>query len=295
MNCIFCHEISDSSKSIEHIIPESLGNKEHILWKGVVCDKCNNYFATKIEKELLGQSYFVSMRHRNFIKTKRCHSVPIKVPSPQSKNGFEYIWLDDNGKNIEMIFESESRLAPLIASGQKKHMIVPIFPEPEPNNYILSRFLTKCALEYLALRFDSGENLYRDEIIDLFKEKQFNNIRKYARFGEVTKFWPYHQRRVYSEGNWFVDEKENEGRPYEILHELDLLVLNSESIGNTISCEVYFVVVIMGVEYVINIAEPEIEGYRNWLNESNQKCPVHRGSEKERGSSKADDFPLLIK
>jgi hypothetical protein len=52
MNCIFCHKISDNSQSIEHIIPESLGNKEHTLWKGAVCDKCNNYFATKMEKEL---------------------------------------------------------------------------------------------------------------------------------------------------------------------------------------------------------------------------------------------------
>lgn len=71
MNCVFCHNISDSSKSVEHIIPESLGNKEHILWRGAVCDKCNNYFATKIEKELLDQPYFISMRHRNFIKTKK--------------------------------------------------------------------------------------------------------------------------------------------------------------------------------------------------------------------------------
>lgn len=295
MNCVFCHNISDSSKSVEHIIPESLGNKEHILWRGAVCDKCNNYFATKIEKELLDQPYFISMRHRNFIKTKKNRPVPIKVPSPQSKNGFEYIWLDDNGKNIEMIFENKSKLVPLIASGQKKHMIVPIFSEPEPNNYILSRFLAKCALEYLALKFDDGENIYRNEIVNLFKEKQFDDIRKYARFGEGTKYWPYHQRRVYSEGSWFVDEKENGGQPYEILHELDLLLLNCESTGDMLYCETYFVVVIMGIEYVINIGGPEIDSYKNWLNENNQKCPIFRGSEKELGSSKADDFPLLIK
>ena len=295
MNCVFCHNISDSSKSVEHIISESLGNKEHILWRGAVCDKCNNYFATKIEKELLDQPYFISMRHRNFIKTKKNRPVPIKVPSPQSKNGFEYIWLDDNGKNIEMIFENKSKLVPLIASGQKKHMIVPIFSEPEPNNYILSRFLAKCALEYLALKFDDGENIYRNEIVNLFKEKQFDDIRKYARFGEGTKYWPYHQRRVYSEGSWFVDEKENGGQPYEILHELDLLLLNCESTGDMLYCETYFVVVIMGIEYVINIGGPEIDSYKNWLNENNQKCPIFRGSEKELGSSKADDFPLLIK
>lgn len=40
--CIFCHKDSSNSKSIEHIIPESLGNKEHILPNGYVCDICNN-------------------------------------------------------------------------------------------------------------------------------------------------------------------------------------------------------------------------------------------------------------
>jgi len=31
MRCIFCQEYSTNSKSVEHIIPESLGNKSHIL------------------------------------------------------------------------------------------------------------------------------------------------------------------------------------------------------------------------------------------------------------------------
>jgi hypothetical protein len=279
---------------VEHIIPESLGNKEHILWKGAVCDKCNNYFTTKIEKELLDQPYFVSMRHRNFIKTKKNHPVPIKVPSPQSKKGLEYVWIDDNGKNFEMIFENESKLVPLIASGQKKHMIIPVFSEPESNNYVLSRFLAKCALEYLALRFDSGGDIDRNDIVNSFKEKQFDNIRKYARFGEEVKFWPYHQRRIYSEGNWFVDEKK-ESQPYEILHELDLLFIGCEFEGDVLYGEAYFIAVIMGIEYVINIGGPKIDGYINWLNENHQKCPIYRGSEKELGSSKADDFPLLIK
>ena len=70
MECIFCHKDSSSSKSIEHIIPESLGNKHHVLLAGYVCDECNHYFAIKIEKELLAQPYFISMRFRNEILTK---------------------------------------------------------------------------------------------------------------------------------------------------------------------------------------------------------------------------------
>ena len=50
MECIFCHKDSSPSKSIEHLIPESLGNKHHVLPTGYVCDECNHYFAIKIEK-----------------------------------------------------------------------------------------------------------------------------------------------------------------------------------------------------------------------------------------------------
>ena len=82
MECIFCHKDSSSSKSIEHIIPESLGNEHHILPAGYVCDECNHYFAIKIEKELLTQPYFVSMRFRNEILTKKGKLVKEKVIFP---------------------------------------------------------------------------------------------------------------------------------------------------------------------------------------------------------------------
>jgi hypothetical protein len=67
MRCIFCKQDSKDSKTIEHIIPESLGNKDHILLSGVVCDKCNNYFGLKVEKPLLETDYFKQARFRNSI------------------------------------------------------------------------------------------------------------------------------------------------------------------------------------------------------------------------------------
>jgi hypothetical protein len=71
MKCIFCKNNSDNSKSAEHIIPESLGNKEHILPVGIVCDSCNQYFASKVEKKVLELPYFRSVRHRSRIKSKK--------------------------------------------------------------------------------------------------------------------------------------------------------------------------------------------------------------------------------
>lgn len=57
MHCIFCKGESSASRSVEHILPESLGNTEHVLPLGVVCDGCNNYFASKIEQPLLEDPY----------------------------------------------------------------------------------------------------------------------------------------------------------------------------------------------------------------------------------------------
>jgi len=90
MKCIFCKQSSELSKSVEHIIPESLGNTEHILAKGIVYDKCNNCFAIKIEQPLLQLPYFVSLRHRNDIESKKGR-IPIErgillAPTPSIAN-----------------------------------------------------------------------------------------------------------------------------------------------------------------------------------------------------------------
>ncbi|WP_442948483.1 HNH endonuclease [Nostoc sp.] len=71
MHCIFCKCNSSSSTSREHIIPESFGNKEHTLPPGVVCDRCNNYIARKVEKPLLDSPYFKEQRFKMSIPSKR--------------------------------------------------------------------------------------------------------------------------------------------------------------------------------------------------------------------------------
>lgn len=38
MLCVFCEHDASASRSVEHIVPQSLGNKEHTLQSGIVCD-----------------------------------------------------------------------------------------------------------------------------------------------------------------------------------------------------------------------------------------------------------------
>ena len=71
MRCLFCKQNSSDSISVEHIIPESLGNKTAILPKGIVCDKCNNYFARKVEKPFLETSAIKALRFREPIPSKK--------------------------------------------------------------------------------------------------------------------------------------------------------------------------------------------------------------------------------
>jgi pterin-4a-carbinolamine dehydratase len=71
MRCIFCKCDTTSSHSVEHIIPESLGNIEHTLPRGTVCDACNQYFASKVEGPVLTSGVFRFLRSRMNVPSKK--------------------------------------------------------------------------------------------------------------------------------------------------------------------------------------------------------------------------------
>lgn len=80
MRCIFCKHDSSTSVSVEHIVPESLGNIDHVLPVGVVCDGCNQYFARKVERQLLESPMFRLLRADMAIPNKRGR-IPAWVPT----------------------------------------------------------------------------------------------------------------------------------------------------------------------------------------------------------------------
>lgn len=83
MECIFCKGDSTSSQSSEHIIPESLGNTEHTLPIGVVCDGCNNYFGRKVEGEIQQSGMIRLLKAERRIPNKQGN-----VPSVEEVNSF---------------------------------------------------------------------------------------------------------------------------------------------------------------------------------------------------------------
>lgn len=82
MRCIFCKQDSSISRSVEHIVPESLGNVEYVLPVGAVCDGCNEYFARKVERPILESPTFRLLRADMEVPNKRG-----RIPVWQSEDG----------------------------------------------------------------------------------------------------------------------------------------------------------------------------------------------------------------
>src|ERR1700755_1925849 len=52
--CLICRRSDGGFSSVEHILPESIGNTEKILPVGVVCDRCNHGPLSQIDRALGG-------------------------------------------------------------------------------------------------------------------------------------------------------------------------------------------------------------------------------------------------
>lgn len=288
--CIFCHKDSSNSKSVEHIIPESLGNKHHFLPKGYVCDECNHYFAIKIENELLSQPYFVSMRFRNEILTKKGKLVRQKMVFPGAMKSTDVV-MQTTENGIIASFDDDE-LYEAIKAGKTSKMIAPYIPELEYPNKTMSRFLAKCAYEYFL--YNMGEDKYDLCVQELLGSENdiLKNLREYARYGK-GEFWQYHQRRLYSEGDCFFNQNEN--IYYEILHEMKLFVKEHKHYQNgNVEAEIYFVMAIAGIEYAICLSDPNISDYQKWVEEHKDLSPLKDDAE-TLSFSLSDVNPMLIK
>lgn len=111
--CIFCLKSGDILHTIEHIIPESLGNTDDILEYGV-CDQCQNYFGRELERYVLQKIPFGFWRTIAGTHTKK-GKLPAFNPTQNPKsNGklLDYHPLSDYGITIrpgdgETIIETE--------------------------------------------------------------------------------------------------------------------------------------------------------------------------------------------
>jgi hypothetical protein len=257
MRCIFCKKNSTDSRSVEHIIPESLGNTEHILPRGTVCDGCNNYFARKIEGPLLDTLWFRHARSRQRIESKRGLVPPFSAIIPAARVAAN-VWLEPGNMSFGAIKErDEAQLYDALASGRARSLWIPEVTDID--TVLMSRFLAKIAVEVLAHRLLHIGG-WEEPLID---DPQLDPLRRFARIGDRPKSWPYFRRRIYGEDD---TQTECEGG-YQVLHEFTLLYTDKK--------ELYAVVCLFGEEFALNYGGPEIEGYSTWLSQNNNCSPLY--------------------
>jgi HNH endonuclease len=271
MRCIFCKSDSTKSRSIEHIIPESLGNIEHILPRGVVCDTCNNYFARKVEGPLLETPWFRHARSRQWVPNKRGLTPPMTGLVPGARMP-AHVWWDGPNLTLEGRNEREQHaLTDVILTRRANTAYIPIIEAIDQR--LMSRFLAKVALEVLTRRVLCVEG-WSDEIVD---KEALDPLRHFARVGDRPKKWPFSRRRIYGED----DLQEEDGASYQVLHEFTILC---EPLPEPGHLHLYVVVCIFGEEFAINMGEPEIAGYERWLTAHDGKSPLYISDKLPAGS-----------
>lgn len=257
MRCLFCKADSTASQSEEHIIPESLGNTTSILPPGVVCDRCNNYFAREVEKPFLGSAGIIFLRFRQGVPSKRGIIPPMTgILRPRFPAFFQKCV---KGPLVGDVFLPVEGIEHIFAAGGGEI----IFPAeaPLPTGPVVSRFLAKAALEAMAERVvvhPGGTDYLVDEV-------QLDPIRDHARRGTQPE-WPFHVRRIYGEDHRWIDQR---GQAIQIVHEADILKTDTD--------EWYYILALFGLEFAFNYGGPFVEGYLKWLSQHDGTSPLYYG------------------
>ena len=230
------------------------------------------------------------MRFRNEILTKKGKLVRQKMVFPGAVKSTDVV-MQTTENGIIASFDDDE-LYEAIKAGKTSKMIAPYIPELEYPNKTMSRFLAKCAYEYFL--YNMGEDKYDLCVQELLGSENdiLKNLREYARYGK-GEFWQYHQRRLYSEGDYYYNQNEN--ICYEILHEMKLFVKEHKHFQNgNVEAELYFVMAIAGIEYAICLSDPDISEYQKWMEEHKGLSPLKDDAE-TLSFSLSDVNPMLIK
>jgi hypothetical protein len=171
--CIFCRSPSEYVTSCEHIIPESLGCNEK-LPRGIVCDKCNNYFSSEIDKALQEYHFIGILKALLVAKTKKGKCPTFNLDDIQIK-----------GEQIGNEFLTQIHCEKVIDDKAHKRVIFK-FRRLFPSIQYVSRELYKIVLEMICLRKGVVEAL----------KPEYDELRNYVRRPKPKEYWPFAQKCV---------------------------------------------------------------------------------------------------
>lgn len=175
--CLFCRG-GGPFTTVEHIIPESLGNDTDVL-RNVVCDQCQNYLGRAVEKPAFDSTPFGFWRTVLGTKTK-AGALPNFDSRPPTSGAFraEHPFTDNfhivaNDDTSTTLKVTRSAISLASENPQLKIVLSPW------HIFTMGRFLAKIGLEYLALSKP-----------DIAMSASLDQIRNYVRRGSVGWLWP---------------------------------------------------------------------------------------------------------
>lgn len=265
MKCIFCGNDTSDSKSVEHIIPQSFGNSTLILNRGIVCDKCNNYFSVEIERPFLEKESSKRIRKELEIKSKKgkvpqIEEFPKEIYKVRQISPTEYLYIDIDKD------ATEEKIGNIVAEYAKYNK--DIDQEILKKDRITCRLLAKMAVEYFAYSVKEEE----DGCEYIRTEPGFQDIIKFARYNPHMD-WDFNVRRYYALNHFY------NGRLFEEINWECNFLFTEEG-------EVYFVAILFGIEYVINLGGPSVDGYIDWLKRHRGISPLYMSEEERKECSK---------
>lgn len=170
MTCIFCRSVNCSYSTEEHVVPESLGGGDwSLLPPQLVCDQCQNYFGTKIEKNALADAPFNFIRTFLSLPTKKRRAPKISDPVEGT--------IEATGLPNFVYYDPPEHLRAAAEAGNKSQMRFPTRPK-DPR--AVCRFLLKIGVEVLALRG-------KQEVL----QPKYDAAREFARRGMPGTSWWY--------------------------------------------------------------------------------------------------------
>lgn len=261
MRCLFCKNSSDDSKSIEHIVPESIGNTKYVLPKGFVCDKCNNYFSRKVEGPLLSHTSFRNLRAWYQVPTKKGVMPRLQGFVAGTDVGIGLRLGPDGRPDIKLERELDRKKLVNAQALAGQDVVAFVFSRDfSPPQREMSRFLAKVALEALALRFSEDAKL----IQLLTDDPHYDRIRNWARRGECSVEWPYHYRAIAPEET--LMKHPASGDWVQAGYGFDFF-MNRRG-------ETYFALSLYGHQFVVNVGGPSLRGFEEWLKENGDISPL---------------------
>lgn len=255
MNCIFCSAQSHESKSVEHVIPESLGNKEYVLPAGVVCDKCNGYFGRKIEQPLLEIPFFKQNRHRNNIFSKNGNIPPDIGFMISPDTGVEFK-KDKHGEHLSL---TDPKAIKKLSTRKKVAVLTPIFGFFNTADLHVSKFLAKLAIEALALQ----AHQYNADPFKAVDHEFLSPLKKFARNAKQNEFWPYTIRQLYNPEAGVQHPVSKEF--YKIISSIKLIETEQFLFHQFLLC---------GVEFSIDMLNPSTHWINEWFRSNEHRSPV---------------------